>query len=206
MTFSPSLFIMDPVTRVLFTFLEAQRWATCTQNGNLILTNYEFLESSIPFSDYDWPWVMGTAATKTTEKRDCYTHFLSCPCSKIQQCGLCLWSGPVPCIRSSWSKEARISSLAMAMTSKEATNITRSDCMLQGPGLRGSQEWTHNLGLGLVSGWESEPGSADLLKTPKVTPSPFLKPGFLPIKNPKWYSFLSIISDPTILKLNSIFP
>lgn len=46
------------------------------------------------FSDYGWPWVIGTTATKTTEKRDCCTNFLSCPCSKTQ-CGLYLWSGPV---------------------------------------------------------------------------------------------------------------
>lgn len=74
-------------------------------------------------------------------------------------------------------------------------------CKLQGPGLRGSQGWTHDLRL--VSGWESEPGSSDLKTTGG---SISVLKGFLLIKNPKSYSFLSIISHPTLMKLHSTFP
>lgn len=69
----------------------------------------------------------------------------------------------------------------MTATAEEATVSWGLMCMLQGPdseAARGEHD------LGLVSGWESESGFLDL-KTLQVTPPPFMKPGFLPIKNPK---------------------
>lgn len=119
-----------------------------------------------------------------------------------------------PWVRSLGCREAGAEKQAALVTEAVAKRLRKAE-----PSVSDPQGWgavPRGPWIGALSQGGPQPGSVDLLKTPKTTQTysgKFLGHlsqnwfWLLPRKNPNWYSFLSIISNSTCLKLNSgLFP
>ena len=119
-----------------------------------------------------------------------------------------------PWVRSLGCREVGAEKQATLVTETVAKRLRKAEPSVSDP--QGSAAVPQGPWIGALSQGGPQPGSVDLLKTPKTTQTysgKFLGHlsqnwfWLLPRKNPNWYSFLSIISNSTCLKLNSgLFP